>query len=76
MKDVCSEQEHRHILPTKTSYKYAFLSCNHFLQLLEALLFYMATVSTAFCLLYFQLKALFSPILTSLMKLEHERQDT
>jgi hypothetical protein len=35
-------QEHRHVLPAKTSYKNAFFSGNRLLQLLEPVLFYTA----------------------------------
>jgi hypothetical protein len=35
-------QEHRHVLPAKTSYKNAFLYRNRILQLLESVLFYTA----------------------------------
>jgi hypothetical protein len=35
-------QEHRHVLPAKTSCKNAFFSRNHILQLFEPVLFYTA----------------------------------
>jgi hypothetical protein len=35
-------QEHRHVLPAKTSYKNAFFSRNRLLKLLELVLFYTA----------------------------------
>jgi hypothetical protein len=35
-------QEHRHVLPAKTSYKNVFFSLNRILQLLEPVLFYTA----------------------------------
>jgi hypothetical protein len=47
-------QGNQHILPAKTSYKHAFFSsCNHFLQLLEPVLFKAASVSKEFCRVYF-----------------------
>jgi hypothetical protein len=52
------DQEHRHVLPAKTSYKNAFFSRNRFLQLLEPVLFYTA-VDVSFWLLS---KLLFSKL--------------
>jgi hypothetical protein len=73
-------QEHCHILPAKTNYKNVFFCHNCYLQLLEPVLFYMAPVSTPFCLAYLSKKdpaeSNFSPIWKSLMTLEHEHQDT
>jgi hypothetical protein len=57
-------------------FKNTFFYCNRFFKLLEPVLFYTASASRALLSKEDPAKEHFSPTRRSLMKLEHEHQDT